>query len=576
MADVSSTPAAPAEETTAPPATANSTETRQETSEPSANASGMLPLKIVGAELGLTFDTATAETNGEPKLTSDDVDKAGPQATTEVNPPEGEGKAEVDVAAAAAAADSTPAAGKNSKRKSSTGVPEHKSKKLNKKKSMVNLNLDLDAGNLVWARLKGHPPWPAIVCDESMLPESLLGSRPVSTKRPDGTYREDFLDGGKNAKDRTYPVMFFSTNEFAWMVNTALTKLDPSEINLNSEKKMQPALKDAHRIASEGHDLDHFKSVLRQHEEEVKEIEKLEREEFERKQAEKEEKEARKAEKERRKSKVADDDAMDVDEDKPTKKRKKEAESEGEGPKPKKTPKVKLSTKEPKAESTKKSKPKKKAEKVEEEDLPEEVRLERREKAIFYLRHRLQKGFLSNDTPPKDDEMPQMDEFFRELEKQTNLEGSIIRNTKIHKVLKNILRLDNIPQDEKYDFKKRSSAMLDHWSDALNAPAESKSEAKPATNGEKKLDEPAKENGEKGAAAEEKAEVKEPAEAPVEATNPGNDAGDEADVSMVDSSVVEPKTEKPEETKEGAAEEVKADGEAEKTEAPATSEPVAA
>ncbi|KAG8627608.1 hypothetical protein KVT40_005091 [Elsinoe batatas] len=555
MADVSSTPAAPAEETTAPPATANPTEKPQETSEPSANAS------------------TPAETNGEPKLTSDDVDKAGPQATTEVNPPEGEGKAEVDVAAAAAAADSTPVAGKNSKRKSSTGVPEHKTKKLNKKKSMVNLNLDLDAGDLVWARLKGHPPWPAIVCDESMLPESLLGSRPVSTKRPDGTYREDFLEGGKNAKDRTYPVMFFSTNEFAWMVNTALTKLDPSEINLNSEKKMQPALKDAHRIASEGHDLDHFKTVLRQHEEEVKEIEKLEREEFERKQAEKEEKEARKAEKERRKSKVADDDAMDVDTDKPTKKRKKEAESEGEGPKPKKTPKVKLSTKEPKAESTKKSKPKKKAE---EEDLPEEVRLERREKAIFYLRHRLQKGFLSNDTPPKDDEMPQMDEFFRDLEKHTNLEGSIIRNTKIHKVLKNILRLDNIPQDEKYDFKKRSTAMLDHWSDALNAPAESKSETKPATNGEKKSDGPAKENGEKEPATEEKAEVKEPAKAPVEATDPGNDAGDEADVSMVDSSVVEPKTEKPEETKEGAAEETKADGEAEKTEAPAASEPVAA
>lgn len=78
---------------------------------------------------------------------------------------------------------------------------------------MVNLNLDLEAGDMVWARLKGHPPWPAVVCDEQMLPESLLGSRPVSTKRPDGSYREDFLDGGKNAKDRTYPVMFFATNE---------------------------------------------------------------------------------------------------------------------------------------------------------------------------------------------------------------------------------------------------------------------------------------------------------------------------------------------------------------------------
>jgi len=46
-----------------------------------------------------------------------------------------------------------------------------------------------------------------------MLPESLLATRPVSTKRPDGSYREDFEEGGKNQRDRTYPVMFMATNE---------------------------------------------------------------------------------------------------------------------------------------------------------------------------------------------------------------------------------------------------------------------------------------------------------------------------------------------------------------------------
>lgn len=46
-----------------------------------------------------------------------------------------------------------------------------------------------------------------------MLPEILLGTRPVSAKRADGSYREDFEEGGKNARDRTYPVMFLSTNE---------------------------------------------------------------------------------------------------------------------------------------------------------------------------------------------------------------------------------------------------------------------------------------------------------------------------------------------------------------------------
>jgi len=43
-----------------------------------------------------------------------------------------------------------------------------------------------------------------------MLPETLLVKRPVSAMRIDGTYREDFLEGGKNAKDRRYPIMFLA------------------------------------------------------------------------------------------------------------------------------------------------------------------------------------------------------------------------------------------------------------------------------------------------------------------------------------------------------------------------------
>jgi hypothetical protein len=46
-----------------------------------------------------------------------------------------------------------------------------------------------------------------------MLPESLLASRPVSTTRADGSLRDDFKEGGKNAKERTFPVMFLGTNE---------------------------------------------------------------------------------------------------------------------------------------------------------------------------------------------------------------------------------------------------------------------------------------------------------------------------------------------------------------------------
>lgn len=173
--------------------------------------------------------------------------------------------------------------------------------------------------------------------------------------------------------------------------------------------------------------------------------------------------------------------------------------------------------------------------------------------------------------------MPAMADFFDQLEQHKDLEAAIIRNTKIHKVLKNILRLDTVPRDDEFNFKKRSQDMLDHWGGALSAPTDGKAEAKPAVNGAAKSEEPAKaaENGAKDETKDEtKDEVKEPAEAPVEATNPGNDAGDEADVSMVDSSVVEPKAEKPEET-QGGAEETVTDGGETKTDAEVTGGPEA-
>lgn len=102
----------------------------------------------------------------------------------------------------------------NGKRKSTGGVPEHKSKKLNKKKSMQKItHLDAQPGDYYFARLKSYPPWPSIVCDEEMLPPSLITTRPVTTKQQDGTYRADYADGGKKAHERTYPIMFLQTNE---------------------------------------------------------------------------------------------------------------------------------------------------------------------------------------------------------------------------------------------------------------------------------------------------------------------------------------------------------------------------
>ena len=60
-----------------------------------------------------------------------------------------------------------------------------------------------------------------------------------------------------------------------------------------------------------------------------------------------------------------------------------------------------------------------------------------------------------------------MSGFLSKLETYPDLEGSIIRATKIHKVLKAMIRLTSIPKDEEYQFKKRSHELLTKWNKIL-------------------------------------------------------------------------------------------------------------
>lgn len=118
---------------------------------------------------------------------------------------------------AAPTASEKPAAksSKSSSRRKSAAGDGSKSKKLNKKASKANMNLHTDAkpGDHYFIKLKGFPQWPCIICDEDMLPQALLKSRPVSAARADGSYREDFADGGKQENNRTFPIMYLATNE---------------------------------------------------------------------------------------------------------------------------------------------------------------------------------------------------------------------------------------------------------------------------------------------------------------------------------------------------------------------------
>jgi hypothetical protein len=62
-----------------------------------------------------------------------------------------------------------------------------------------------------------------------------------------------------------------------------------------------------------------------------------------------------------------------------------------------------------------------------------------------------------------------MSDLISKLEGYAELEVSIIRATKINKVLKAILKLSEIPKEEEFNFKSRSKDLLDKWKKILES-----------------------------------------------------------------------------------------------------------
>ena len=84
--------------------------------------------------------------------------------------------------------------------------------------------------------------------------------------------------------------------------------------------------------------------------------------------------------------------------------------------------------------------------------------------------------------------MENMSDYLKQLEIHEDLEAEVIKKTKVHKVLKAIIKLDSIPKEVEYGFKKRSNDLLSKWGGALaaeNEPTTATPAAEPATNGVK-------------------------------------------------------------------------------------------
>lgn len=144
------------------------------------------------------------------------------------------------------------------------------------------------------------------------------------------------------------------------------------------------------------------------------------------------------------------------------------------------------------------------------------------QKEVLFLRHKLQKGLLTRDQEPKEEEMKGMSDFITKLEGFPDLEVSIIRATKINKVLKAILKLENIPKEQEFNFKSRSQVLLDKWNKLLAVDSAPAAEANGVNGSAKEKNATSKTNGvkkeeeENKSAEPEKEKVKPEEDAPKE------------------------------------------------------------
>lgn len=557
------------------PSGAPAADTKADGPKPTAEKEGSTPAETTKEEQASKPSEDSTEKAAEKPAEDSDVEmKDAPDATTAASA-EDDKTEQTEASAPAADGDdaagaATPNASKNktpSRRKSTAGADNAKGKKLNKKGSRAAiLHIDAKPGDHYFIKLKGFPQWPCVICDEDMLPHALIKTRPVSAARPDGEYREDYADGGKRAPDRSFPIMYLATNEFGWVSNKDLIDLDPATVQDLINPKMRKDLVLAHQIASEQHDLDYYKEVLQQFQEELIEKQKA---------AEAKAVAAATPKKAKKQSKPsAEDEDVEMedvdDETAPTKakKDKKRKSPDSEPPQRSesvKKPKIKLTNNatpktangaapkaakasaEPKSskkakKATKEADAEEKAQSPKEPEMSAEDRFERKKKEVLFLRHKLQKGLLTRDQQPKEDEMKVMSDYLVKLEQFPDLETEIIRATKINKVLKAMLKLETIPKEEEFNFKPRSQVLLDKWTKLLQADeaptsasleengvngrsseAPAKEEVKAGVNGVKKAED--EESGatkteiaEEAKPDESKSETKEPEKEPEEAT----------------------------------------------------------
>lgn len=302
-----------------------------------------------------------------------------------------------------------------------------------------------EGGTVVLAKLKGFPAWPGMIVDESNLTPEVIKAKPKANSK---TSKKAQGDG------RVWPVKFFVDNNFMWASKTELKLLSVEDAQkyLNSTKKKDKLLTAAYKMASSPPDLESFMNPV-DREPETEPVLESETEQP---------------------TKVPESGEPESDGNAKSKKLKKPSGQETQ------TSSLKKTSQNKKKDETKKrianskddipSSEKKKI-KIEKKNsastVPPSKKLSRdhdaRQKIVMAIRFKLQRGFLSKE-PPREQDIPGLSQYLTKLENIKDLELSVIRQTKVNKLLKAILKIPDIPLDSEFKFYERASKLLTKWS----------------------------------------------------------------------------------------------------------------
>ncbi|GAA5835950.1 hypothetical protein JCM11251_006611 [Rhodosporidiobolus azoricus] len=321
-------------------------------------------------------------------------------------------------------------------------------------------------GDIVLAKIKGYPAWPAQVIEHTKAPPKVVREKPKT----------------KNIN----LVQFFPAGDFAWQTSKDLSPLTPKEIDAYvSGGKKKGELLEAYQIAQDPQAWNQRKAD---------------------EQAEYEELLAQAGAEE-------DEDQLASDGGEGGKGGKKRKRASEAGKKDDKKKKGETKGKKAGKKGDDEAPASKKAKTANGEDPGSET--------VKSWRHKLQKVFLGKGDPAAD-EMPKCAEYFDAME-NFEMKEEWLKESKLNKVLKRIALMKDsaIPDDEKYSFRERSAALAQKWAslaggaDSTPQPAAAEKEDAPvAENGaaaeEDKKDDAAAEKTEEPApeAAEEKEEDK--------------------------------------------------------------------